>query len=213
LKNPFIWILAASYFFVYIIRQAVNDWTVLYLVEAKNYSQMGAGGVVMWFEVGGFFGSLAAGWSSDKIFQGKRGPVNVLFCLLVCLAILLFGSLSISSILLDSIMLFTIGFLIFGPQMLIGMAAAELSHKKAAATATGFTGWMAYVGAAVAGYPLGMITQNFGWEGFFVTLTICGIASTLLLLPLWSIKSREEGLFKKSRKIKEVNETIAISSS
>ncbi len=197
LKNPFIWILAASYFFVYIIRQAVNDWTVLYLVEEKNYSQLGAGGIVTWFEVGGFFGALAAGWASDKIFDGKRGPVNVIFCLLTCFAIGVFGWLPFSSMFIDSCLLFIIGFLIFGPQMLIGMHAAELSHKKAAATATGFTGWMAYTGAAVAGYPLGLITQNYGWDGFFVVLTLCAVLSTLLLLPLWSIKSREDGIFKK----------------
>ena len=59
-----------------------------------------------------------------------------------------------------------IGLLIFGPQMLIGIAAAELAHKKAAATATGFIGWIAYLGAATAGYPLGRITQDFGWKGF-----------------------------------------------
>ncbi|MBS0636908.1 MAG: MFS transporter, partial [Verrucomicrobia bacterium] len=126
LKNPYIWILAFSYFFVYVIRQAVNDWTVLYLVESKNYSQLGSGGIVIWFEVGGFFGSLAAGWASDTLFNGRRGPINILFSLFVGLAICIFGWLNVASALFDSIMLFIIGFLIFGPQMLIGMAAAEL---------------------------------------------------------------------------------------
>jgi OPA family sugar phosphate sensor protein UhpC-like MFS transporter len=197
IKNPFIWILACSYFFVYIIRQAVNDWTVLYLVEAKNYSQLGSGGIVMWFEVGGFCGSLAAGWASDKIFKGKRGPINVLFSLLVSLAILAFAWVPEASPFLDSLMLFVIGFLIFGPQMLIGMAAAELSHKKAAATASGFTGTWAYAGAAVAGYPLGLIIQSAGWEGYFIVLAACGAISSLLLLPLWAVKTREDGFFKK----------------
>lgn len=200
LKNPYIWILACSYFFVYIIRQAVNDWTVLYLVESKSYTQLGSGGVVMWFEVGGFFGSIAAGWASDKIFQGRRAPINVLFCLFICLAIGTFAWLPVSSVLLDSMMLFVIGFLIFGPQMLIGMAAAELSHKKAAATASGFTGTWAYVGAACAGYPLGLVIQSFGWEGYFFVLTACGAISSLLLLPLWAVKTREDGLFKKAAK-------------
>ena len=55
----------------------------------------------------------------------------------------------------------------FRPQMLIGMSASELSPKKAAATASGFAGWFSYIGAASAGYPLGKITQDYGWEGFF----------------------------------------------
>ncbi len=197
LKNPFIWILAFSYFFVYVIRQAVNDWTVLYLVEEKNYTQLGSGGIVMWFEVGGFFGSLAAGWASDTIFQGRRGPINILFCMLICLAIGVFAWAPVSSAFFDSLMLFVIGFLIFGPQMLIGMAAAELSHKKAAATSSGFTGTWAYAGAAVAGYPLGLIIQSYGWDGYFFALAFCGAISSLLLLPLWSVKTREDGFFKK----------------
>lgn len=201
LKNPFIWILAFSYFFVYVIRQAVNDWTVLYLVEAKNYTQLGSGGIVMWFEVGGFFGSLVAGWASDKIFQGRRGPINILFCLFICLAIGVFAWAPVSSVLFDSLMLFVIGFLIFGPQMLIGMAAAELSHKKAAATASGFTGTWAYAGAAFAGYPLGLVIQSYGWEGYFITLTACGAISSLLLVPLWAVKTREDGFFRRSKRI------------
>ncbi len=208
LKNPFIWILGASYFFVYVIRQAVNDWTVLYLVEAKNYTQLGSGGIVMWFEIGGFFGSLVAGWASDKIFQGRRGPINVLFAILVSVATLVFSSLTEASYFFDSLLLFVIGFLIFGPQMLIGMAAAELSHKKAAATASGFTGTWAYAGAAFAGYPLGLIIQSYGWDGFFVALAVCGALSSLLLLPLWAVKTREDGLFPK-RKEKPEEAAIA----
>jgi OPA family sugar phosphate sensor protein UhpC-like MFS transporter len=92
-------------------------------------------------------------------------------------------------LLLDSISLFLIGFAIFGPQMMIGMAAAELSHKKAAATSTGFTGLFAYIGAAFAGYPLGFITQNWGWEGFFWTLVLCCVVAILLLIPLWGVNA------------------------
>lgn len=189
LNNKFIWVLAISYFFVYVIRTAINDWSVLFLVETKGYSLLTAGACVCWFEVGGIFGSLAAGWASDKIFQGRRVPICILFSLAV---VFVLGALWLSpagNMLLDSILMFMIGFLIFGPQMLIGMAPAELSHKKAAGTATGFVGWVAYIGAASAGYPLGKMTQEWGWYGFFVVLVVCGIVSVLLLLPLWKVKS------------------------
>ena len=75
------------------------------------------------------------------------------------------------------------------------MAAAELSHKKAAATASGFTGWVAYLGAAVAGYPLGKITQEYGWTGFYIALAISAAIATLLLLPIWNARSRQDALF------------------
>lgn len=187
LKNPYIWLLAIAYFFVYAVRTGINDWTQLFLVESKGYTNLGASGTVSLFEVGGFFGSLAAGWSSDRIFGAKRGPINVMFTAGSLISILLFWWIPEGFSALDSILMFCIGFSIFGPQMMIGLAAAELSHKKAAATSTGFTGLFAYVGAACAGYPLGSITQHWGWEGFYWTMIGCCIIATLLLLPMWSI--------------------------
>lgn len=189
LKNKYIWILAFSYFFVYVIRQAINDFGALFLMKEKGYSMLAASGSVFWFEAGGICGSLAAGWASDKIFQGRRGPINVIFSLGVIAAVLGLFYVPKGMLILDYTLMFTIGFLIFGPQMLIGMAAAELSHKKAAGTATGFTGWWAYLGAAVAGYPMSKVAEIWGWAGFFVTLCFCGLIAVLLLLPLWKIKS------------------------
>ncbi len=189
LNNRYIWILAFSYFFVYLIRQGVNDWGMLYLCEVKGYSKIFASSCIVSFEVGGAFGSLAAGWASDKIFKGKRGPIVILFSIAVIGAILGLWVSPLAAELLDTILMFLIGFFIFGPQMLIGMAAAELSHKKAAGSATGFIGWVAYLGAATAGYPLSVITQYWGWGAFFITLSIGGVIAASLLFPLWSVRS------------------------
>ena len=190
LRNKFIWVLAASYFFVYIIRTAVTDWSALFLYETKGYSALKANACVSFFEIGGCLGALTAGWASDRIFQARRGPISALFSFGVAVAVLAFWLSPAGSVVLDSALLFVIGFLIFGPQMLIGMAAAELSHKKAAGTANGFVGWVSYIGAATAGYPLGKLTQEWGWQGFFTIVACCGLASVCLLLPLWNTSAR-----------------------
>lgn len=192
LRNSYIWVLAFAYFFVYTVRTGVNDWTALYLVESKGYSSIGANGSVSLFEVGGFFGSLVAGWSSDRLFGAKRGPINALFSIGMLLSIGAFWMIPQGYPALDSIALFVIGFMIFGPQMMIGLVTAELSHKKAAATSTGFVGLFAYVGAAVAGYPLGFITEKWGWEGFYLALLICCVVSVVLLVPLWSVTATSQ---------------------
>ena len=189
LRNKFIWILASAQFFIYVIRTAVNDWSMLYLIEVKNYTNMQAGFCVCWFEIGGFLGSLAAGWASDIIFKGRRNPINVLFTVGILFVLFAFKMVVLPWPFLDAVFLFLFGFFIFGPQMLIGVAAAELSHKKAAATATGFAGCFAYLGAAAAGGPLGALMKVWGWDSYLLTLFICGIVGTLILLPLWSIKT------------------------
>lgn len=189
LKNKYIWVLAISYFFVYVIRQAVNDFGALFLMKTKGYSMMVAYGSIFWFEAGGVLGSLAAGWASDKIFKGRRGPINVLFSLAVIFALLGLYAVPPGMVTIDYLLMFIVGFFIFGPQMLIGMAAAELAHKKAAGSASGFTGWIAYLGAATAGYPISKVIESAGWYGFFIALALCAVVPVALLLPLWKIKT------------------------
>lgn len=130
ITNKYIWMLGIAYFFVYFIRTGIGDWSTLFLIEVKGYSRMGASGSVSLFEAGGFFGSLAAGWMSDRLFKARRGPVNALYAMLLLLTLLFFWYAPIDYPLIDSCALFMVGFAVFGPQMLIGVAAAELVHKK-----------------------------------------------------------------------------------
>jgi OPA family sugar phosphate sensor protein UhpC-like MFS transporter len=189
-SNPYIWMLGLAYFFIYVVRTAVNDWSSLFLVEQKDYTTLQANQLVCWFEIGGFFGSLISGFCSDWIFKGRRGPVNVLFTLGALGASLALNYVENAGFWLDSSFLFLQGFFIFGPQMLIGIAASELAHKRAAATANGFVGIFAYLGAASAGYPLGKILQTYGWNHYFLVLASCCIIASMILLPFWGTRSK-----------------------
>ncbi|PQJ67176.1 MFS transporter [Photobacterium angustum] len=183
LNNKYIWLLSFSYILVYIVRTAINDWGNLYLTEQYGYSLITANSALSLFEIGGFFGSLVAGWGSDKIFSGNRGPMILLFSIGIFLSVAALWLIPISSFVLQAVCLFTIGFFVFGPQMLIGMAAAECSHKDSVGAATGFVGLFAYMGAALAGYPLAIIMQHYHWMGFFVVISVAAAAIGLLLLP------------------------------
>ncbi len=194
LSNEYLWMIAFAYFFIYIVRIGFNDWCMVYLVQFKGYTQMNAALCVLWFEIGGFLGSLFAGWASDKLFGGKRNPVSVLFAAGAIGALLVLHLNEMNWFLFDVSAVFLIGFFIFGPQMLIGMAAAEMTHKKAAATSSGFAGWFAYLGGAVAGGPLGFVINAGGWDLFAAVLLGCGLASLALLAPLWSAKANPKSI-------------------
>ena len=191
LTNKYIWLLAFSYTLVYIVRTAINDWGNLYLTEQYNYSLITANSALSLFEVGGLMGSLVAGWSSDKIFGGNRGPVNLIFSIGIFLAISALWLIPVGGFVLQAACFFTIGFFIFGPQMLIGMAAAECSHKNAVGAATGFVGLFAYMGAALSGYPLALIMTEYQWTGFFTVITAASAAIGLLLLPFLKAQSSQ----------------------
>jgi OPA family sugar phosphate sensor protein UhpC-like MFS transporter len=184
LSNKAIWLLGVSYFFVYVVRQGIADWGQVYLTREKGYADVVAGQCIFWFETGGFVSMLVCGWASDKIFKGRRGPLCIICSFCVIFPIYFFSQSAPESVILDSIYMFLIGTFIFAPQMLVGLFAAELAHKKAAATATGFVGFFAYLGAAFAGGPLAQITEAYGWNGCFTILGISGLIATLLFIPI-----------------------------
>lgn len=188
--NKYLWLLGIAYFFVYFARTAMNDWTPMYLIETRQYSIIAANSMATMLEIGGFFGNLAAGWASDRLFGAKRGPVNVLFSLGMVLGIILFSVVPVGAAWQESAALALTGFMIFGPQMLIGVAAVELANKNAIATSSGFVCCISYLGAACAGYPLGKIIQEFGWSGHFATMIGASLLAVLFLLPLWAVKER-----------------------
>ena len=186
LTNPYIWILACASFFVHVIRGGM-DWAPSLFIETREYSPFIATSCVTFFEIGGFVGSLLAGWSSDYFFDARRLPVIVLFSIGICLSVLFLWNVPYGYILLDSTAMFVLGVMVFGPQMMIGMAAVEMTNKKAAATVTGFTGWFAYAGIAAAGFPLGRVIDEFGWDTFFLVIAVCGFLTLALLIPLWIV--------------------------
>ena len=186
LKNRSVWILSFSYFFVYVVRTAFNDWGIVWLNEFKGYSYHEAAGGIAWFEAGGFLGCIAAGWGSDRFFQGRRVPFMVVCALGLLVCISGFWSLPPGQLIAENALMFAIGFLIFGPQILVGLAAAEFVDKKAACTANGFAGCFAYIGAAATGYPLGKVIDLWGWQGFFLALLCCSAAIFMILFPLWA---------------------------
>ncbi|MBT7461350.1 MAG: MFS transporter, partial [Waddliaceae bacterium] len=94
LTNRYIWLLAVSYFMVYIVRWAVISWSYLFLVNSQGYSHWLAAFCFFGFEFGGFFGGMLAGWLSDVVFKGRRGPVNAIFMIAIVPAVLFFWYVS-----------------------------------------------------------------------------------------------------------------------
>lgn len=42
LRNPYLWGLALTYFFIYVVRQGVTSWFVFYLIKAKGVADAGS---------------------------------------------------------------------------------------------------------------------------------------------------------------------------
>ncbi len=81
------WIVAISSGLMYVTRYAINSWGVLYLQEAYGYSLVEAGTFIAFNTVAGIFGSILYGYVSDKIFDARRPPANLLFAIVEVIAL------------------------------------------------------------------------------------------------------------------------------
>ena len=87
---------------------------------------------------------------------------------------------------IDYAALISIGFLIYGPIMLIGVQALDLVPKKAAGTAAGLTGFFGYVGGALfANIAIGYVVDNFSWDAGFWLIVLACVFSIFFTALTW----------------------------
>lgn len=186
--NPYIWWISLANFFVYILRFAVLDWGPTLLKEMKHFPVQKGALMVGAFEVSGIVGMLIAGWATDRFFGG-RGARTCVFCMVgASVAMLLFWLFGATPLLATGFLMMA-GFFIYGPQALIGIIAANLATKRAAATAAGFTGLFGYASTLISGVGLGYVVQHYGWSVGFVTLLCIGALGTFMFILAWPAKA------------------------
>jgi OPA family glycerol-3-phosphate transporter-like MFS transporter len=174
LNNGYLWAIAVANAFAYFVRYGVVNWIPTYLETAKGFSfkQSSLGWAL--YEWAAIPGTLACGWLSDRVFKGRRAPATILFMGLTLVAVVVYWLNLRGPLWIDYAALVAIGFLVYGPIMIIGLHALDLVPKKAAGTAAGFTGFFGYVfGSAVAGTGVGWIADRWTWNGVFVTMVFC----------------------------------------
>lgn len=184
LNNKLLWYIAIANAFVYLLRYGVLDWAPTYLHEVKGFDFDKSSWAYSFYEWAGIPGTLICGWISDKWFKGRRSPAAILYMVLVLVAVIIYWLNPAGNPSIDIAALMAIGFLIYGPVMLIGLYALELVPKKAAGTAAGLTGLFGYLGGAlVANIALGYTVDHFGWDGGFVLL-VGGCIGAIILIGM-----------------------------
>jgi OPA family glycerol-3-phosphate transporter-like MFS transporter len=184
LNNGYLWAIAVANAFVYFVRYGVVNWIPAYLETAKGFSFHQSSLAWSLYEYAAIPGTIVCGWVSDRVFRGRRAPATILFMALTLVAVIVYWFNLKGPLWIDYVALIAIGFLIYGPIMIIGLHALDLVPKKAAGTAAGFTGFFGYVfGSAVAGTGVGWIADTWGWGGVFVTMVSC-CALTMLFSAL-----------------------------
>jgi len=174
LPNRFLWAIAIANAFCYFVRYGVVNWIPTYLETAKGFSFRESSIAWSLYEYAAIPGTIACGWLSDRWFRGRRAPMTMIFMALTLVAVVVYWLNLRGPLWIDYAALFAIGFLVYGPIMMIGLHSLDLVPKKAAGTAAGLTGLFGYVfGSAIAGTGVGWIADRWDWGGVFVTMVAC----------------------------------------
>ena len=190
--NPRMWVLALANFFVYTVRYSIFDWGPTFLQEQKGVTLVASGWMTGAYEISGIVGMLVGGVVTDRLFKGRAGRASLVYMALCALFLLLFWQVPSHNPMVYVFFLCGIGFFIYGPQCLVGVIAANLATKRAAATAIGLTGIFGYASTILSGVGMGAIVEHFGWQAGFAMLVASAIVATLLFVGLWNVDPQTE---------------------
>ncbi len=187
LNNRLLWMIAIANAMIYLVRYGVLDWAPTYLEEVKGFSVKETGWAYFLYEWAGIPGTLLCGIISDKIFKGRRAPTIIIYMVLVIVFVFVYWKNPPGNIMVDNIALIAIGFLIYGPVMLIGVQALDLVPKKAAGTAAGLTGLFGYLGGALfANIAIGFIADHMGWDATFILMIVASVIAIFFTALTWN---------------------------
>ncbi|MDR0428697.1 MAG: MFS transporter [Puniceicoccales bacterium] len=191
LPNRALWLVCWANFFLYVVRMGFFNWAPTFLQEARGSSPMGSSFQTAFFEIFGLFAGIFAGYISDRWAGGRRNAVCAVFMSILIVSLFLFWGVPTNHPACDTIILSTIGFFVYGPQTLAGVAGAEFGSARAAATANGLTGLFGSMGAIFSGFGVGLITDHFGWDYAILFYIFCAAASLFFFMLNWSQTSQK----------------------
>lgn len=158
LENPVILLMAFGLFALNIVRYGFMIWVPSYIFEIQHAPISIAAYKTMMIPLAGSVGAIFAGWISDRVFQSRRAPMAAIMLFLLSLSVRLFPQIPVKMWKLSLLCSIAIGFMTYGPHVLIvASAPMDYATRKAASSVTGFIDGVGYVGAALTGLLSGWL--------------------------------------------------------
>ena len=159
LRHPGVWVIALSSAFLYITKNAVDSWGVLFLQEARGLSLGQASQALAYSVAFSIVGTLLAGWLSDKVFRGDRikpALISGIMCTASLVLFLFVGGGFALNIFYVSLFSFSMGVLYC---VVAGLMAVDIVPRKATGAALGVVGISSYIAAGLQDITSGYLIQ------------------------------------------------------
>jgi OPA family sugar phosphate sensor protein UhpC-like MFS transporter len=195
------WVVAISSGLMYITRYAINSWGVLYLQEIRGYTLLEAGFFLSVNTIAGIVGSIAFGYLSDKVFDARRPPANLIFAIVEVLALLaiFYGP--------NNYFVLLIAFTFYGAALsgllasIGGLFGVDIAPRGATGAAMGFVGAFSYLAAATQenisaalisrGTTIVDGIRQYDFDQAILFWVGSSVVSMLLAATLWNTRVRD----------------------
>lgn len=187
LTNPALWLVAIALCLLDACRYGFTDWGVTHLKEVQGASVSSAAFKYAVLPFGGIAGAYLAGWATDRFFGGRRAPVICMLLFVLAALCVAYDQVIHWGLAASVVVLFFIGFCIFGPQvLLVGTFPVDLARGGTAAAAAGFVNFMGYMGAAAGDKLTGRFAQDYGWQFAVRFWAVCALLGAVVIAFLWN---------------------------
>ncbi|MFQ6097061.1 MAG: MFS transporter [Armatimonadota bacterium] len=194
LGNPYIWVVAGTFFLLDVNRYGFVNWLPAFLDESVRGE---ASGLMENFKevmkriihpLTGAAGAVLAGWATDRFFGGRRAPVIAALLTVLGISSIVFPYINPTTTWLVVLVVAVIGFCTYGPHILmVGHAAQDFGKKAGAGGAAGFIDAMGYVGASLAGWGAGVLIKNSGYKVTFAVFGCAALLGVALISIIWKV--------------------------
>jgi OPA family glycerol-3-phosphate transporter-like MFS transporter/OPA family sugar phosphate sensor protein UhpC-like MFS transporter len=170
-----------------VVRIGALNWATTFLSEERNVQLASAGLMSSLLEFMGIPGAILCAWISDRFLGSRRAPVVAVSLVLLAASVYGLYHVPAGDRATSTVLLGCMGFFTYGPQALLaGVAPVDLSSKRVAAAAIGFTGFVSYLGAAASNPLTGWLRVHYKtWEYAFDFWMAAALLGALLCIPLW----------------------------
>jgi sugar phosphate permease len=203
--NSAVWYLAFAYIFVYYVRFATLDWGAKFMFDVKGIEKVSV--AVLWsmMPLLGMPGGIVAGYLSDRFFNGRCTPMNLIYLtILGVITVCFYKFSSAGNLVLTGAMLAAIGFFVDGPQNLVGgVQVSRVTPQESVSTAYGLVGMFGYFGATLSGIGTAFIVNKWNWGALYYGCAISCILAMFFVALTWKKESagaEQEKLRKLSEK-------------
>ena len=209
LAIPSIWVIALASSSMYVTRYGINSWGNVYLQEIRGFDLFDANAFIFLNTAAGILGCVAFGYMSDKLFDARRPPANLIFGLMQFLPLLVIFYGPANNVILAAALV-VYGFGLSGIlASLGGLFAIDIAPKKVAGAAMGFIGIFSYLGAGLQDYISGKLIYDsemrvvfsigddsttvffYDYSAPIVFWVGASALSLVLATTLWNVRARD----------------------